>query len=231
MRAPARFLALGLVLGLLSACADYTTTGVPQDSATATDVADPLAGTSWSLSDATLGSTEDIASLGITAAFADDAMAGRAPVNTYSASYSVDGSALHLGPVASTKMAGTAEAMQAEQAYFDALATVTSFAVQDGQLLLMAADKQVLAYAPNTSGDVEKSQAASEDADLKATTTFAATLVGMSTADAQAAAQGAGHAFRVVSEDGEARAVTSDYIPTRVNVTVVDGKVTEATAG
>ena len=178
MRAPARFLVIGLVVGLLSACADYTTTGVPQDSSTAADASDPLAGTSWSLSDATLGSTEDIASLGITAAFADDAMAGRAPVNTYSASYTVEGSALRVGPVASTKMAGTEAAMQAEQAYFDTLATVTSFAVEEGQLLLLAADKQVLAYARNTSGDVEKSHAASEDEDLKATTAFAATLIG-----------------------------------------------------
>lgn len=231
MRGPARIIAVGLAVGLLSACAEYTTTGVPQDSSSATTTgADSLAGTSWSLSDATLGAEQDIASLGITAGFSEGTMAGRAPVNTYSTSYRVEGSALRLGPVASTRMAGTPEAMAAEQAYFDVLGTVTSFRVEDGQLFLLGTDQQVLTYAPN-GGAVKATPAASDVQALKATTEFAATLIGTSTADAQAAAEAAGHEFRVISEDGQARAVSSDYLPTRVNVTVVDGRVTEATAG
>lgn len=50
-------------------------------------------------------------------------------------------------------------------------------------------------------------------------------IVGLSQRDAQARAQQAGCAVRVVSVDGEGRPVTDDYSPQRINVSVLDGRV------
>lgn len=54
---------------------------------------------------------------------------------------------------------------------------------------------------------------------------------GLSKADAAAKAKEADVPFRVVSEDGERMMVTMDFNPERVNVDLVDGKVTCATHG
>ncbi len=61
--------------------------------------------------------------------------------------------------------------------------------------------------------------------DLKVATS---TLVGLSEADAAAAAKVNGWVMRVVSVDGENLAATADYSPGRVNVAVESGIVTEA---
>ena len=60
---------------------------------------------------------------------------------------------------------------------------------------------------------------------------FGRTLVGKTVPQARAAARLEGYDFRVVSVDGESRPVTMDYNPQRLNATVVDGRVTEVTAG
>ena len=56
----------------------------------------------------------------------------------------------------------------------------------------------------------------------------ASTLVGLSEADAAVAAKVNGWVMRVVSVDGENLAATADYSPSRVNVAVESGTVTEA---
>ena len=72
-------MALVLAVGSLSACAEYTTTGVPEDSASAVaeqgaDQQDALSGTSWALTDSSLegGGLDQFE---ITAEFADESVA------------------------------------------------------------------------------------------------------------------------------------------------------------
>ena len=55
----------------------------------------------------------------------------------------------------------------------------------------------------------------------------AETLVGLSEAEAQDAAEAEGWTLRVARRDGEDLAVTEDFSPTRVNVAVADGTVVQ----
>lgn len=59
----------------------------------------------------------------------------------------------------------------------------------------------------------------------------AAVLVGLSEADAEHCATELGWGWRVGERDGEAFALTADYSPSRVTVTVVDGTVTAIVVG
>lgn len=63
---------------------------------------------------------------------------------------------------------------------------------------------------------------------------IAAAVIGMAEVEAVALVEGVSSmpmSVRVVSRDGEALPVTEDYSPTRVNLAIVDGTVTEATVG
>lgn len=55
--------------------------------------------------------------------------------------------------------------------------------------------------------------------------------IGLTVADATAKADDDNRASRVVEEDGESLPVTMDFDETRLNFTVVDGKVTKVTTG
>jgi len=55
--------------------------------------------------------------------------------------------------------------------------------------------------------------------------------VGLTVADATAKADADNRASRVVEEDGKSLPVTMDFDETRLNFTVVDGKVTKVTTG
>ena len=55
--------------------------------------------------------------------------------------------------------------------------------------------------------------------------------IGLTVADATAKADADGRASRVVEEDGKSLPVTMDFNETRLNFTVVDGKVTKVTTG
>lgn len=57
------------------------------------------------------------------------------------------------------------------------------------------------------------------------------TLLGMSEAEATSTAEGNGWVVRVAARDGEQFALTMDYNPKRVNLTVVDGVVTDVFIG
>ena len=69
------------------------------------------------------------------------------------------------------------------------------------------------------------------DAVAAQTEEFAATIVGKSDAEAKAATEAAGLTYRVVMVDGQPRAVTMDYRPDRVNVSLKDDVVVAATVG
>ena len=72
---------------------------------------------------------------------------GKGGCNSYNGPYTLAGSALSFGALASTKMACAAAAMDQEQTYFDALAGVTSYAVTgDGALVLTTSDGREIRY-------------------------------------------------------------------------------------
>jgi hypothetical protein len=58
-----------------------------------------------------------------------------------------------------------------------------------------------------------------------------ASLVNLTEPDAYTRASQAGWAVRTASRDGETFALTQDYSPTRVNLTVADGTVRAVTVG
>ncbi len=57
-------------------------------------------------------------------------------VNVYNGEYSIDGSAIKFGPLASTMMMGPMDAMQTEQDYFKFMDTVVSYELEEGKLTL-----------------------------------------------------------------------------------------------
>jgi heat shock protein HslJ len=72
---------------------------------------------------------------------ADGRASGRGGCNGYGGPYTLAGDALHVGPLASTRMACAPALMDQEQRYFDTLAQVARYAVaDDGALLLETAE-------------------------------------------------------------------------------------------
>ena len=88
----------------------------------------------------------------ITATFADDGtLSGSAGCNQYTGSYTLDGGAIEIGPLAATKKACSAPegVMEQEAAYLAALPTATHFRIDAGGLALLAADGTFVAsYVP-----------------------------------------------------------------------------------
>ncbi len=159
--------------------------------------------------------------------FDDDTVGGNGVVNSWSASYraTADGS-LVLGDMGQT-LVGLTDPVQehAEQTYFSLLDAVDGYAaVEGGELYLFDGETNTLVYSVNPR--VSDPTSISDE-----TQALAAQVVGMSEAAAKAAVEAADHTFRVVARDGEQYAVTEDYSTTRINVTIEDGKVTEASVG
>ncbi len=233
MKRLASTVAVLIAVGTLSACADYTTTGVPQDDKgqPIEQTAPALAGTSWQL-DTAEGAAVDLRAFPITLAFDESLLSGQAAVNTYRAEYHADETGgLEIGEIASTKMAGSEEAMAAEAAYLKVLSEVDGFTVSTSQLNLRSHGTIVLSFVVGGA-----TPAASESSDPLADEAaknqkVADAVVGMTEADAQAAVQEAGLQFRVLSVDGQPNMATTDYRVDRVNVDIEDGKVTKATIG
>ena len=95
-----------------------------------------LDGTQWKLTGWTLSSLNP-ADFTITAKFSDGQISGNSGVNTYSGPYDIgSGSALSVGPLAGTEMAGSEPAMRAETAYLTLLGQVKSYKMTDGKLTL-----------------------------------------------------------------------------------------------
>ena len=91
----------------------------------------------------------------VTARFVDGTLSGQGPVNRYRASYTRTGEELRIGPPSGTRMAGPAEAMSAEDAFFRLLEASTSAAVGEGGRgleLKDASGSSVLTFEPAPSG-------------------------------------------------------------------------------
>jgi hypothetical protein len=93
------------------------------------------------------------------------------------------------------------------------------------------ADTSVSTVNPSPDASFEVPTEEEMQEQVARTEAFAATTVGMTEGDALEAIEEAGLIARVVAEDGEYFAVTEDYVTTRVNLVLVGGVVTEATAG
>lgn len=203
-------LATVLVILLLAGCASGATS---DPSASPSGSGQPLPaqllpGEQWVLMNT------PAAGFSVTMEFDDGKVAGKAPINRVFGPVAIDGESMTLGPLAATQMAGEPAAMAAETGYLQALAQVDSWSVSYGVLTLSGGGKPLLKYAaPDTTG------------------AFAVTLIGKKRGVAKAAAVAAGYQWRVVSVDGESLIVTADYLPNRIDATIVDGVVTEVGVG
>lgn len=99
---------------------------------------------------------EDIGGKGIidnthlTLTMADGAASGSSGCNTYRGQYTHDGLSLTFGPMASTRMACTAEALgNQERDYLDILSKTSGYEMTaEGALLLKSTDGRTLRYMP-----------------------------------------------------------------------------------
>ncbi len=108
-----------------------------------------LDGTSWRLQGWSVSSLSP-GDFEITAAFTSDQITGTAAVNTYGGPYTAtsDGE-FSVGDLARTLMAGSEEAMRAEDTYFQLLAEAQTYEIDGGQLILSDANgNQLLIYGP-----------------------------------------------------------------------------------
>jgi heat shock protein HslJ len=121
-------------LDMAGAASIVATSGIAE--APPPDPATGLAGTSWNLAE--MGNTADFARIVPTIEFAaDGTVYGFAACNTFSGTYTIGGDAITLGPLATTKMACERPASAVEAEYLQALAGVTTWAIEtDGRLLL-----------------------------------------------------------------------------------------------
>jgi len=80
----------------------------------------------------------------LTIQFAEDgAVEGNAGVNAYSGDYVVEGAAIKIGPLATTKMAGPEELMVQEASFLLAMENCASWGVTNGQLEMRDADSAI----------------------------------------------------------------------------------------
>ena len=103
---------------------------------------EPLAleSTAWTLSSVYSGDavTSVISGTEITLLFADDgSVSGSGGCNWFSGTYTVDGDALALSPLASTKMACADHVMTQEGVFLDGMGEVASFSIEGTQLTLI----------------------------------------------------------------------------------------------
>ena len=69
---------------------------------------------------------------------------GSGGVNRLTGSFALNEDELRFGPLATTRMAGSEDAMQREQAFLDALGRVTSYELEGRTLTLLADDEAVV---------------------------------------------------------------------------------------
>lgn len=156
---PAHRIALvagALVLVLVTAgCASPAATAAPSPSAPASAGASASAlelnGTRWRLSDylSPDGALFTVpAAITPLAEFKDGTLTGNAGCNTFSASYTIEGDVITLGPAASTKMACEEPIASVENAYLAALSVIDKVAIlENGKLQLWDSEgKTTLAF-------------------------------------------------------------------------------------
>jgi heat shock protein HslJ len=98
-----------------------------------------LEGPQWALVSGIDLEIEDPASAP-SATFDGGGVSGRAICNSYASAYTVEGSSLHVQPVALTRIACPPPGPALEDAFFDALEGVGSWEIEDDELVLMDAD-------------------------------------------------------------------------------------------
>jgi heat shock protein HslJ len=122
----------------------------PGVAAPPSDAAPPAAGlpgSTWQLIDLD-GSAEFDASVAPSLIFADDGtLSGFAGCNTYNGSYTLDGSSIDIGPLATTKMACQPPGSDVESVYLPALDAVGRWEIQSSGALVLSGP-QVLTYQP-----------------------------------------------------------------------------------
>lgn len=102
---------------------------------------------SWTLTSSAVSSVQ-LAEFDITIVFTDSTASGFAGVNQYTTTFTSGPSGdLNFGEIASTRMAGPEDAMNAEQAYLASLATVTGYTVAGDVLELYADEQEILTYS------------------------------------------------------------------------------------
>ena len=110
-----------------------------------------MPGTSWNVTGYNNGKgavTTLVEGSMLTLEFGEDGTAsGDAGVNTYNGPYTADGSAITIGPLALTKMAGDPALMEQEQAFIMALESSTQWKVIRGTLELREADGAAAVFA------------------------------------------------------------------------------------
>jgi heat shock protein HslJ len=90
-----------------------------------------------------------------TAVFAAGTVAGNAGCNNYTGTYTVDGSKLTIGPLATTMMACEPPASDLETAYLADMGKVATFAASASKLTLSdASGAALLEYAPTPKGEI-----------------------------------------------------------------------------
>jgi heat shock protein HslJ len=109
---------------------------------TMTEVSPTLEGSAWVLNGLVEGNSVTATPIDptITALFEDGQLTGSAGCNRYSSSYTVDGTALTLGPIASTRMLCEDAQNEREIAFLSALSEVTGFSLSNGVLDLLDAE-------------------------------------------------------------------------------------------
>lgn len=83
---------------------------------------------------------------GVTSAFtlADGRVTGNAGVNSFNGTYELSGDDISFGPLASTKMAGSLEAMKQETRFLQGLESAAHVEVRDEKMTLSDGDDVVL---------------------------------------------------------------------------------------
>jgi heat shock protein HslJ/membrane-bound inhibitor of C-type lysozyme len=102
-----------------------------------------LAGAEWSVTE--IGGVAVPAGEPVTLLFEEKGhLAGKGPCNRYMGGFTIGGEGVALGPLGSTMMACGDETMQRERAFFDLMAKVNRFDIEDGALVLHTADGQTV---------------------------------------------------------------------------------------
>ncbi len=116
---------------LLSACAAKTPTPAAPTAASAA----ALEGAVWTLRDS---AGQPASAQPVTLRFESGTVSGRAPCNSVSASYTLDGDGLRFGPIARSKMY-CADTSALEDAYLAALRQIDRATIEGGTLTLSGA--------------------------------------------------------------------------------------------
>lgn len=149
MKVTLAVLALGAAALLCGGCASSSEPEPTPSPVSKSAPAFPLAGPSWQLVELNgkpVSATEGLTIPTLQLDAATRRASGTSGINRYTASYELNGLALRFGTAAGTKMAGRPEAMAIEDAYFKALASVSSWSIAGNQLELKSGDKTVMRF-------------------------------------------------------------------------------------